>query len=1292
MPNRSGSRSPRSPRGPKSPPGAGADPVSVSHDDGVQRSLKINVPSKTPTDLASALRELERVRTAQEKSAAAALAATRRAFDEQTALEKKLERVEGELAKARVDVEEAKALMERESQEAKKSVKAAKKKVSKLETRLEEQIAINAKWEERANQQSGNLRGELTQSAEALERASKREIELEDKCARQESALVAAKAQAEELRTTLESEREKSAAKLSASENEASHLRQQLEEALEMASTAKEEADMTVESMRAALDAQVNGQPDPNAEEEIRVLRERIEELSKPQSTSTEDAAKISRLEERIIALERILEGERKAKSTAAASVKELAEETKKLQAALDAERAAHNQTSSSIVLERAENEKTKESQIHQLEADLKDVTAKMAELQTVLDDERKASANAKAKAANEIQAIRNTSKTAEKAIATATSAMDAAESRALQAEKSASDFEVTIKALREEIQTLQAREKELGEQLNEASANDSDQFNAKQAIIDELKSKIEALETTSAQVSELKTALVAATDAATTAAQSIEESEAELSKSHQKIALIEKDLSEVREQAASSAKEVETRDAQIRDLTRDLQSMKKRMKDAETKFNEMTLSASSTSATDEEDRKQRALELQTATSLADAAESRAAGLESQLKLADEARNEAVANERRLTQELDKAHQALAEAEALKALSDKAQAENDRLNKELGQSREASEELKCAQSDIQRLTKELTAAQNSLKASKAAASRAVQEAVSASSKRAQDLTKELDQVRKQLAEGKSQLESHVDETKQAKMRAAELEILVDQLRESLETAELDASTRTNDKLDMEYMRREEDLRAEISDLVLELQAVKDDALEKVEAAERRVATLEVQLEELEAALSQSRDTVRVLSVENSAKESGSAQEMSELRRKLVEAQEIAATASGNTEAVKRRYEARLRDASELAEKQIISLSKELESAKRTVDLAEKAKEHAKADVKRVEDAFELKAKAYEQQIESVRKEVTTANEEKLALLDKIDEAHVMHEEIRKQRDAMEVDLVETCSILEKVSEKASTSADEYKKALAQVNAGAATLKETLEAEILLTMERVEEKELIVKDMEVREAERTAQIELLQEKLSTNTAELKAYELKLKDATAGERERLIVLQKENSRLEKRLTDTWAALQGAHAVVEQTKAAAKKAVGAANHAAAKAEKVALQAKQELEEIRNSHRRDAENAARLQAQVDDLMGRDDASRAEIARIKAEKESEIARLKRNSAPAAPHRPRTSGALDEEMMRASDLLERLGRSRESSMRDETESQDRISNADVASFQSFGYGGASALD
>jgi len=154
MPNRSGSRSPRSPRGangPKSPPGANAS----ASDDGVQRSLKINVPSKTPTDLASALRELERVRAAQEKSASAAMAATRRAFDEQTALEKKLERAEGELAKARADVEEAKALAERESQDAKKSVKAAKKKVSKLEAKLEEQMAINARWEERASQQSG---------------------------------------------------------------------------------------------------------------------------------------------------------------------------------------------------------------------------------------------------------------------------------------------------------------------------------------------------------------------------------------------------------------------------------------------------------------------------------------------------------------------------------------------------------------------------------------------------------------------------------------------------------------------------------------------------------------------------------------------------------------------------------------------------------------------------------------------------------------------------------------------------------------------------------------------------------------------------------------------------------------------------------------------------------------------------------------------------------------------------------------------------------------------------------
>ena len=51
-----------------------------------------------------------------------------------------------------------------------------------------------------------------------------------------------------------------------------------------------------------------------------------------------------------------------------------------------------------------------------------------------------------------------------------------------------------------------------------------------------------------------------------------------------------------------------------------------------------------------------------------------------------------------------------------------------------------------------------------------------------------------------------------------------------------------------------------------------------------------------------------------------------------------------------------------------------------------------------------------------------------------------------------------------------------------------------------------------------------------------------------------------------LETENSRLEKRVKQTWQALQGAHAVAEQTKHAARDAVRTARQAAARAEKEA------------------------------------------------------------------------------------------------------------------------------
>ena len=157
-----------------------------------------------------------------------------------------------------------------------------------------------------------------------------------------------------------------------------------------------------------------------------------------------------------------------------------------------------------------------------------------------------------------------------------------------------------------------------------------------------------------------------------------------------------------------------------------------------------------------------------------------------------------------------------------------------------------------------------------------------------------------------------------------------------------------------------------------------------------------------------------------------------AQETSELRKKLVEAQEIAATASGNTEAIKRRYEARLRDASELAEKQIISLTKELESAKRTIELAEKAKANAQQDAKKIVDVVAEKRRSLNDIWPRSGKRAKALNEEKDALASQIEQTRSECEEIKKEKEALEADLVETCSLLEKVSQKANESSDQYK--------------------------------------------------------------------------------------------------------------------------------------------------------------------------------------------------------------------------------------------------------------------
>jgi len=237
-----------------------------------------------------------------------------------------------------------------------------------------------------------------------------------------------------------------------------------------------------------------------------------------------------------------------------------------------------------------------------------------------------------------------------------------------------------------------------------------------------------------------------------------------------------------------------------------------------------------------------------------------------------------------------------------------------------------------------------------------------------------------------------------------------------------------------------------------------------------------------------------------------------------------------------------------------------------------------------------------------------------------------------------------------------------------------MNASTESLKEKLEAEILLAMDLAEEKEIIIRKMETRQDELRAQLDALQEKSSVSASRIVALESKLKETTAGERERLIVLQTENKRLEKRLKDTWTALQGAHAVVEQTKTAAKDAVRKANTAASRAEKVALKLKQELASARGSRQ--------------PLVAVDEGS---------EPPSQLTRAasRPTSTKASPVKPIARGsnnAFDDEMQRASDLLERISRqtSRESSLKDDESARggSETSSQAGALGGSFGYRGA----
>jgi septal ring factor EnvC (AmiA/AmiB activator) len=206
-------------------------------------------------------------------------------------------------------------------------------------------------------------------------------------------------------------------------------------------------------------------------------------------------------------------------------------------------------------------------------------------------------------------------------------------------------------------------------------------------------------------------------------------------------------------------------------------------------------------------------------------------------------------------------------------------------------------------------------------------------------------------------------------------------------------------------------------------------------------------------------------------------------------------------------------------------------------------------------------------------------------------------------------------------------------------------------------------------------METGQDELRAQLDVLQEKSSSSTARISTLESKLKETTAGERERLVVLQTENKRLEKRLKDTWTALQGAHAVVEQTKTAAKDAVRKANAAATRAEKVAVKLKQEL--------------ALARGNSEPLGSVDEGS--EPPSISSSRAASQTKQTKYS-PVKPTIRSNNGSFDVEMQRASDLLDRISRqtSREPSLKDDESARGESETSSQVGVvgDSFGYRGA----
>ena len=331
---------------------------------------------------------------------------------------------------------------------------------------------------------------------------------------------------------------------------------------------------------------------------------------------------------------------------------------------------------------------------------------------------------------------------------------------------------------------------------------------------------------------------------------------------------------------------------------------------------------------------------------------------------------------------------------------------------------------------------------------------------------------------------------------------------------------------------MQAIRAAEELRAERNDLAQDLEDARADFMRSIREQTTRAEEAEAALEDSKLSAKIAADAARIESMEATSLARKHADEVAQARIALADARKHAAGAEKRADVAIARVERRCKEIEARTDRDVDRLTMAVETAEK----AQKSSEEKAAHV----DAELANAKSLVQR-----------------LADGLRDVRLKKEQVEKDQQHVQRELEDALFKL-KASKQFEVDAIKFSGRIKEL---AAEVKE-----LIIKAKRAEAAMVEAEKHAEHAEEAFDKIRQLEQEVSDLDARRSQAEAALKTTSGNAPEAFRALETENSRLEKRVKQTWQALQGAHAVAEQTKHAARDAVRTARQAAARAEKEA------------------------------------------------------------------------------------------------------------------------------